>query len=499
MKRLTAILLCLISLTAAFAESAGDRLRSKAAAALDDKNYIEARFYYKRAYQAYAEAGQIQPAVECAVNTSSLYHRENYYKEAFEILSAAEALVDAEEQRTEKATPANHYPISRERQRIYLKLRNTERANEQLQRMQQQARESGDKAIEIDLLSSSAQLYYSLGQTEKGDAAINSLISLYLSGGDYDKADECYKNLIEMAMKSNNSHLVRRSYEKYLAWNDSVAQVRANERYNALDTQYQEAIATIADRDSTLTSKNAIIIGLLVVLAILVAILIFGALTLLRYINLSRRQKKEIAQSLRREEIKNTFISNISAQMAPTISTLDQNDPGVNALAEFTSHIQELATLEADRTEMFPIENVNIATFLEEVADEIRPELAKGVELIINAPKMAAPICEEQLRLVLLYMLRNAAIHTPAGGRITLDFKKRGPHNIQFILTDSGSGVDEELRADLFIPFARVSDLTQGDGLGLPTCALRISRMNGTVRLDESFTAGARFIIELHP
>ena len=499
MKRLTVIFLCLISIIGAAAQTSGDRLRDQAAAALENKEYTTARYYYKRAYEAYSDAGQIEPAVQCAVNVSSLYHRENYYKEAFEILSHADALVTAEEQKNEKNTPAFHYPISRERQRIYIKLKNSERANDQLARMQQQAKDAADRAIDIDLLSASAQQYYTFGQTEKGDKAINQLISLYLSGGDYDKADECYKSLIDMALRSNNAHLVSRSYEKYLAWNDSVAALRAAERYAALDSQYNEACSTIEERDSSLTAKNAIIIGLLILAGVLAAALVFGAITLMRYIALSRRQKKEIAQSLRREEIKNTFISNISAQMAPTISALNHNDPGVRALAEFTSHIQELASLEADRTVMFDTEDVNMATFLEEIADEIRPRLAPGVTLTVNAPKMATPVAPDQLRLVLLHLLNNAAIHTPEGGRITVDFKKRGPHNIQFIITDSGNGVDEELRADLFIPFARVSDLTQGDGLGLPTCALRISRMNGTIRLDESFNSGARFIIELHP
>lgn len=499
MKRISAILICLFSIIVATAQSAADRFRDQAKAALDGKEYTTARYFYKKAYEAYSNAGQLEPAVDCAVNVSSLYHRENFYKEAFDILTQAEALVYDEEQKTEKATPALHYPITRERQRMYVKLKNYARANEQLERMQEQARAAANRDLDIDLLSVSAQQYYTFGQTEKGDKAINQLIALYLSGGDYDKAEECYKNLIDMAVRTNNAHLVSRAYQKYIAWNDSVANVRATERYNSLDTKYKEACSTIEERDSSITTKNVIIIGLIVLAAVLAAVLIFGALTLLRYISLNRRQKKEIEQSLRREEIKNTFISNISAQMAPTISTLDHNDPGVRALSDFISNIQELSSLEAERTVMFPTQDVNIGVFLEKIADEVRPELAPNVTLAVDAPKMVAPIAPDQLRNVLLYILLNAAIHTPSGGRITVEFKKRGPHKIQFIITDSGSGVDENLHADLFIPFAHVRDLTQGDGLGLPICSLRVARMNGTICLDESYTNGARFIIELHP
>lgn len=53
-------------------------------------------------------------------------------------------------------------------------------------------------------------------------------------------------------------------------------------------------------------------------------------------------------------------------------------------------------------------------------------------------------------------------------------------------------------RANIFKPFAEVKDLTKGDGLGLPICALIATRMNGSLTLDESYTKGARFILELH-
>ncbi|MDE5723568.1 MAG: ATP-binding protein, partial [Paramuribaculum sp.] len=108
-------------------------------------------------------------------------------------------------------------------------------------------------------------------------------------------------------------------------------------------------------------------------------------------------------------------------------------------------------------------------------------------------------INQEALAGIIDHLLANAAEYTPAGGKITLDFKKRGPHNIQFIVTDSGPGIAPEARADLFKPFAQVRDLTGGDGLGLPICAVTAARMNGTVRLDEEYAHGARFIVELHP
>ena len=68
----------------------------------------------------------------------------------------------------------------------------------------------------------------------------------------------------------------------------------------------------------------------------------------------------------------------------------------------------------------------------------------------------------------MLHLLENAAEYTPAGGKIWLDFKKRGAHTHQFIISDTGCGIPEEQRENIFKPFTEVKDLTQGDGLGLP-------------------------------
>lgn len=99
---------------------------------------------------------------------------------------------------------------------------------------------------------------------------------------------------------------------------------------------------------------------------------------------------------------------------------------------------------------------------------------------------------------LLLHLLKNAAYHTPEGGKIWLDFKKRGAHTHQFVVTDTGCGIPEEQRANLFKPFSEIKDLTKGDGLGLPICALMAIRMNGSLTLDTNYTKGARFILELH-
>ena len=134
----------------------------------------------------------------------------------------------------------------------------------------------------------------------------------------------------------------------------------------------------------------------------------------------------------------------------------------------------------------------------ERLMDQIRPYVQSEVSLVVHAPKLSVSINEEHLERLLGHLLRNAALHTPAGGKITLEFRKRGAHVHQFLVTNTGAGIPEEKRAKLFLPFTEVKDLMRGDGLGLPICALLAQKMNGSLALDSEYVKGARFVVDLH-
>jgi signal transduction histidine kinase len=169
----------------------------------------------------------------------------------------------------------------------------------------------------------------------------------------------------------------------------------------------------------------------------------------------------------------------------------------VQALRDFSTHIQELSDLEITLSEPYEMSDISVAPFCESVMDKISNRVKAGVSTAVNAPKLNVRSNPEELERLLLHLLKNAAEHTPEGGKIWLDFKKRGAHVQQFIISDTGSGIPEELRADLFLPFTHVKDLTQGDGLGLPICSLMAIKLNGSLTLDTSYTRGSRFVLEL--
>jgi signal transduction histidine kinase len=480
------------------AQNRADELMKQAQENLTKKEYIKARYLFLQAYNAFATQDKYVQAVECGVNASALYHRENYYKEAFELLRGAEQLVGTGEQKLKKKLPDLRFRINKERLQMYINTKNPARAKEQLNKLEETAKAAGNDSLSNDFLYTQADYYYTFGMNSQGDTAFKKLIEQYKQQKNYAKVDECYKTLISIARKANNAGLVARTYDKYIIWTDSVKALTAQDELNIVKKKYDESLATIQEKDDSLSAKQYIIIGLCILAAVLAAALAIGAVILLRFIMLTRKQKKAISIANEHNELKTEFIQNISSQMEPTLDTLDPKLPGVQALRTFSGHIQELSELENSLSEPYEVQEKNISTFCESVMDKVRGKVQEDVTLTVNAPKLNVKINPEHLERILLHLLENAAEYTPAGGKIWLDFKKRGAHTHQFIISDTGCGIPEEQREDIFKPFTEVKDLTKGDGLGLPICSLIAAKMNGSLTLDGSYTKGARFVLELH-
>ena len=489
--------ICHLCLTAG-AQERGNDFEKQARASLSQKDYIRARYLFLQAYNAFAANEQYAQATECGVQAAALYHRENYYNEAFDLLYSVERTIIGGEQKTGKEMPALRYPVTRERLRMYIKLRKTASAKEQLSKLEGWAKAAKVDSLSTNLLYTQANYYYTFGMNAQGDQAFKHLVEQYAQQADYDKAEACYQELIGMSRRSGNTSMMARAYSNYMAWHDSIANIKAQQAYNALKAQYDSSLQTIGEKDDALAARSYTIVGLCILAAILAGALVLGGIVLLRFIALNRKQQKSIRTLNEHLALKTQFISHISAQMQPTLDTLDANLPAVQALQAFTAHIEELSALEDTLGEPYELEETNVATFCERVADEVRSQVQEGVALTVNAPKLNVRINAEHVSKVLRHLLLNAAKHTPAEGKIWLDFKKRGAHTHQFVVTDTGCGIAEDSRANLFKPFNAVRDLTQGDGLGLPICSLEATKMNGSLTLDPSYNKGARFILELH-
>ena len=397
-----------------------------------------------------------------------------------------------------KEKAALHYIITKERLAMYIKLRKGDSAKDQIDIMENQVTYAADEALKNDLLYNKAVYYYSFGQNAQGNAVFKEMASKLTASKQYDKVDDVYKTLIANARRSGNANMVAQSYSNYLAWKDSVNTLKHADEIGALKQQIADNEKVIDDQDSSLTARQAIIVGLCILAAALAAALVLGGIVLMRFILLTRKQKKTINLANETNALKAKFISNISAQLNPTLHKLDEKIPEVKALLQFSEHISQLSDLENSIDEEVELEDVQLTPFCEELMDDIREKVKSGVTLKVNVPNMSAKINKEYVSHILLHLLNNAAIYTPSDGTIWLDYKKRGAHVHQFLVSDTGAGIPEEKRDDVFKPFTEVKDFTEGDGLGLPICKQMALKMKGDLDIDAEFTKGTRFVLLLH-
>ena len=483
--------------TLAFAQDTQKSDLHKRAESIDAQaNIAQARSTYIHAFNDYANKGQVMLGVQCAAKAAALYYKENLYQEAFDLLRRVDQTISSSKLSSSEQAAA-HYLATKERLQMYIKMRRVESAKEQLRILESHAALASNEGTSNDLLYTKAVYYYTFGMNAQGNEVFKEMADKLTASKEYDKVDEVYQTLIANGRKSGSASMVAQSYSNYMAWKDSTNALKHADEIKALKQQIADNEASIAEKDSSLTTRWLFIIGLLVLAGALAAALLVGAVILMRYILLTRRQKKNIQLANESNALKAKFISNISAQLEPTFRKLDSRQPEVQALLDFSEHIQTLSELE-NSTEPVEFEDVQVQQFCEGLMDQIRNTVKSDVTLTVNAPKMSVPMNRDYVSHILAHLLSNAAEYTPAEGKITLEYKKRGQHSHQFLVSDTGVGIPEEQRDDLFKPFLQIRDLTTGDGLGLPICKQMALRMNGDLDIDAGYTKGTRFVLELH-
>ena len=454
------------------------------------------RYQLIRAFESCFNKGELKQGVENAVKATDLYVKESLYQEAFDLLRRVNQAIDSKSiSPSEKA--ALHYEVSKERMKMYMNMHRAPSALEHLNAMENHAKVSGNEDVMNDLLYNKAIYYYTFGQSSKGNEVFQEMAKKLTASKEYGKVDEVYQTLIANGRKSNNASIVAQSYNNYMLWKDSVNALKSADEIKALKQQITDRDETIDGMDSSLTTRMAIIWGLAILAGALAAVLVIGAVILLRYILLTRKQQKTIKMANDSNAQKAKFISNISAQLEPTLKKLDKSTPEVKALLDFSSHIETLSELE-NSTEEVEMEEVSINKICEELAEPVRSKLKKDVTLTVNAPKMALTTNKAYVTHILQHLLKNALEYVNEEGTIVLEYKKRGAHSHQFLVSNTGNPMSEEQREEVFTPFREVRDLTTGDGLGLPICRQMALKMGGDLEIDPQFTKGTRFILELH-
>ena len=81
-------------------------------------------------------------------------------------------------------------------------------------------------------------------------------------------------------------------------------------------------------------------------------------------------------------------------------------------------------------------------------------------------------------------------------GSVTVHASLEG-RQVEISVADTGIGVPEDRREDIFENFVKLDDYKEGVGLGLPICRRLVKTLGGDIVLDSSYKKGCRFIVIL--
>ena len=95
----------------------------------------------------------------------------------------------------------------------------------------------------------------------------------------------------------------------------------------------------------------------------------------------------------------------------------------------------------------------------------------------------------------LLELLYNAAKYSD-GKHIILRVAKIGKM-LRFVVEDKGPGINKAYMNQMFVPFTKVNNLSEGLGLGLPLVKRHAENLGGDLIIDTSYIEGCRIILEL--
>lgn len=109
--------------------------------------------------------------------------------------------------------------------------------------------------------------------------------------------------------------------------------------------------------------------------------------------------------------------------------------------------------------------------------------------------KLSANLDPEAMNRALLNLVRNAVQATPDGGRVDV-WAGAGPSGgLRFTIDDTGPGIPEDKRDEIFTAFFTTKQ--KGTGLGLALVKKSVDAHGGTIVVENSETGGARFVIDL--
>lgn len=436
-------------------------------------------------------AQSLRQQVENGVQTSVRQSENREWREAFATCRALDAMIG-------NGNPDLHYLVAKERFRLYYRINKMAECKNNLALMENYARASKKQDVIEDMLMRKAGFARSSGNTSLATLCYKEIFAMHSAGKDDDGKEKCFTDMIAKAKQEKNTLMADIIGKMYTEWTDSIAGIKAAKELKTIKDQYAAAQEEIDSQSTKITAQWAFIIVMIVIAVALGVALAFFVLLMFKNVRQIKKLKASLSLSNSNNEQKNMLLNNIGKQIRPSLDAMASGDSKrhIAALQTFLDDMEGYMALEQTRDEHYELSSCNMGQLCQKLADEAKKMVKAGTAVTFNSQPITFQTNAEAMQQLVLGIISEAVKHDGVE-RITLEFKKRNPRTGHFLVTVVGMKLNEEQRENLFTAFAEIVDLTQGDGLTLPTCALMALKLNGLLRLDDEYRQGTRFVIEL--
>ena len=333
-----------------------------------------------------------------------------------------------------------------------------------------------------------------LAREELGDEGLDAVTMIYEKAGRWQEAFHALK--------------------KQTAAKDSIDNVVLT---NSMMGIRDEMMIYEAERDAART-RFYLMSAVIILLALLTIALFYITQTRRRHL---KELRKAYDQALESDKMKTAFIQNISHEVRTPLNIIGgfsqvianpDIDPGIEERREIarmtqknarliTTLIDEMLLVSLNETSEAAKKenNVEINNLMRGVMKEAETNLSSKTKIQYDttlADDFTILTNEYMLKIIVNALVDNAAKNTPKG-TIVLRATKPSDDELDLIVEDTGCGIPAAEAEHIFERFVKLDTFKQGIGLGLPLCRMLIEKLGGTVRLDTSYTQGARFIVTL--
>ena len=255
--------------------------------------------------------------------------------------------------------------------------------------------------------------------------------------------------------------------------------------------------------------------------AILLLLLLIGALVYI--VQTRRKHLKEMQTAYKRamesEKMKSAIIQNVSHEIRTPLNIISgfaqviAND--LTESAEERKHIAEMmqknahhvttlideiiglslieSTEKMRRNDMLVI-NKSMREALRNYEEVVKPGIQLKYESTLS-DEFALKTNSNMLMRIISALLENASKYTKEG-HIALR-SDRNDNILTFTVEDTGCGIPPEEAEHVFERFVKLDSFKEGIGLGLTLSRKLAEQLDGTVTLDTTYTAGARFYVRI--